>query len=62
MSGFGELLIFPPCFVYVGSGFCVSHVLIVATDVYKELVIYVLSTLKEKKKIIKVVQAVPRYF
>lgn len=50
MSGFGELLIFPPCFVYVGSGFCVSHVLIVATNVYKELVIYVLSTLKEKKK------------
>lgn len=48
--------------MYVGSGFCVSHVLIVATDVYKELVIYVLSTLKEKKKIIKVVQAVPRYF
>lgn len=47
--GFGELLI-SLYFAYVGSGFCVFHVLIVATNVYKELVIYVLSTLKKKNK------------
>jgi len=47
-SGFGELLV-SRYFVYAGSGFCAFHVLIVATNVYKELVIYVLSTLKKKK-------------
>lgn len=57
-SGFSELLI-SLYFTFAGSGFCVFRVLIVATNVYKELVIYVLSTLKKK---IKVVQAVPRYF
>lgn len=39
-----------PYSTYAGSGFCVFHVLIVATDVYKELVIYVLSTLKQGQK------------
>lgn len=58
-SRFLELLV-PLFFTSAGSGFCVSHVLRVATNVYKELVIYVLSTLKKKK--IKVVQAVPRHF
>lgn len=47
MSGVLELLI-SLYFMYAGSGFCVFHVLIVATNVYKELVIYVLSTLKKK--------------
>lgn len=47
--GVWELLI-SPYFTYAGSGFCVFHVLIIATNVYKELVIYVLSTLKQRQK------------